>query len=183
MQREQGFQLLIILSVVLLMLTGGCNSTQKLYPDAELTRDNVARIRTKFSEKSGGITRRVTVESIDGETVDSKHHKWVAVLPGTHRISVSFYKKIDPPGLNIGMKLDFFGVKRDLIEPEPSMIITSTVDQSLVVDVRAGKSYHIAVSDDIRKAELLLPGQSFYEPLTYPGRLVGSWVPKIIEER
>jgi len=181
MYRERQFRLLAILWIVL--LAGGCNSTRRLYSGAELTRDKVARIRTKFSEKSGRITRRVTIESIGGETVDSESHEWIAVLPGTHRIYVSFYKRIDPPGLNIGVKLNLFGSESDLAEPKHSLTVNSTVDQYLVVNVQAGKSYHIAANDNIRQAQPFLLGKRSLRPATtYPVRSVGSWEPEIAEE-
>jgi hypothetical protein len=182
MYRDQVFRESGLLLCIALLATG-CSTTQRMYSDESLSRKEVARIRTISSGKSGSITRRVTVESVDGKEVDSKKHDWVAVLPGTHNIDVSFYKRIDPSGLNIGLTLNVFGVERDLVTPRSSQIITSTVDQSLVIDVRPGRSYHLVASDDIHETQLVLPGVLDIEPLSLPGRLVGFWVPEIIEER
>ena len=165
------------------LFVGGCGGTQRMYSGESLSRDEVARIRTKFSEKSGHVTRRVTIESVDGEKIDSERHNWVTVPPGRHGIDVSFYKRIDPPGLNIPVKLSIFGVEKDLIEAEPSEIITSTVDESLVANVEAGLSYHIEASDNIREAEPLSPSFLAGMGLSFSRRLVGSWTPRVVAER
>jgi hypothetical protein len=92
--RRKMFEVLSRIAVVFVALAAfwGCSpSVLKMYPGPELPADEVATL--EFHEP-------IRVNSLDGKEV-SLNWGVIAVLPGTHTISITYYNAFSAPNPNV----------------------------------------------------------------------------------